>query len=97
MIGILFSPDHDQPIGMGSNAGAGLPRRAVVLTREIIEHALNAPPTPPDLSGLPPDAPWLSAYFIGLPAGVIPVLLMDRNGVSSQVPAYVMYLQVERM
>jgi hypothetical protein len=107
MIGILFAPDHDQPIGMGSDAGSGLPRRAVVLTREIIEHALNTPPTPPDLSGLPPQMPWLPGYFTGLPAGVIPVLLMDRNGgpplqaisteVSSMPPTYVLYLQVERM
>jgi hypothetical protein len=92
---MYFAPSHDMPIGLGSDAGPGLPRRAIVLTREIIEHALSIQPTLPSPAELPQGAPWLLAYF-SVPAGVIPVLLMDR-GPPNQAPAYVLYLQVERV
>ncbi|MFL5402467.1 MAG: hypothetical protein ACJ8BF_06580 [Gemmatimonadales bacterium] len=95
MLGVFLAPSHDQPIGTGSMAGGGLPRRAIVLTREIVEQALNAPPAVPSLAAMPPGYPWLLAYF-SVPVGVIPVLLLD-GGQPNQAAAYVLYLQVERL
>ncbi|MEO8089648.1 MAG: fibronectin type III domain-containing protein [Gemmatimonadales bacterium] len=99
----LFAGSRDRPIGMvpgGSggllaSVGAALPRRAIVLTREIIEHSLNGSRILPDPNALGPGNAWMLAYF-DVPVGVIPVLL--RDGPSFELQAnYVMYLQVERM
>jgi len=76
-------------------AGIALPRRAIVLTREIIEHALNGSRILPDPASLGAANMWMLAYF-DVPVGVIPVLLKDGPGSNLQA-TYVMYLQVERM
>lgn len=76
-------------------ADVALPRRAIVLTREIIEHALNGSRILPDPASLGAANMWMLAYF-DVPVGVIPVLLKDGPGSNLQA-TYVLYLQVERM
>ena len=88
----LIMGSRDRPIGM---AGTALPRRAIVLTREIIESSLNGSKILPDPATLGPGNAWMLAYF-DVPVGVIPVLLRDGPGQNLQAN-YVMYLQVERM
>lgn len=102
-VGGLILGSRDRPIGMVpagpgglvSSLGAALPRRAIVLTREIIEHSLNGSKILPDPASLGPGNAWMLAYF-DVPVGVIPVLLRDGPGQNLQAN-YVMYLQVERM
>ena len=98
-VGALFAGSRDRPIGMVpgpvTGVGAALPRRAIVLTREIIEHSLNGSKILPDPASLGPGNAWMLAYF-DVPVGVIPVLLRDGPGQNLQAN-YVMYLQVERM
>ncbi len=74
----LFDPSaHDFPIGFDPSAKA-LPRRAIVLTREMIEQALNSPPAPLSPTMLVPNYPaWILGY-LQVPVGVIPVLLFDH-------------------
>ena len=95
----MFDPtSRDRPIGLDP-AAQGLPRRAIVLTREMIEGALNGPKALLLPTMVVPYYPaWILPY-LDVPVGVIPVLLSDY------VPppgdplkwTYVMYLQVERM
>ena len=95
----LFDPSaHDFPIGFDPSAKA-LPRRAIVLTREMIEQALNSPPPPLSPTMLVPNYPaWILGY-LQVPVGVIPVLLFDHVPPPGEPlrTSYVMYLQVERM
>jgi hypothetical protein len=99
----LIMGSRDRPIGMvpggvagvASSVGAALPRRAIVLTREIIESSLSGSRILPDPATLGPGNAWMLAYF-DVPVGVIPVLLRDGPGQNLQAN-YVMYLQVERM
>jgi hypothetical protein len=95
-VAALFLGSSDRPIGMiDDGVSPKMPRRAIVLTREIIELALNSPKVPMDpASGA--EFPWLPAY-LDVPVGVIPVLLMDREPFNKLDAAYVLYLQVERM
>lgn len=95
-VGALFAGSRDRPIGMvSSGVVPALPRRAIVLTREIIENALNGSRVMPNPASLAPPDMWLLAY-LDVPVGVIPVLLRDGPGAELQA-TYVMYLQVERM
>jgi hypothetical protein len=94
-VAALFAGSRDRPIGMTSGTVPALPRRAIVLTREIIEHSLNGSRILPDPASLGADNMWMLAYF-DVPIGVIPVLLRDGPGHNLQAN-YVMYLQVERM
>jgi hypothetical protein len=102
-VATLIAGSRDRPIGMvpgglavgATTTAASLPRRAIVLTREIIEHALNGPRILPDPAALDPASMWMLAY-LDVPVGVIPVLLRDGPGNNLQA-IYVMYLQVERM
>ena len=98
-LALLFDPSaHDRPIGVDRNV-RGLPRRAIVLTREMIEQALNRPKVPLNPGMLVPNYPlWLLPY-LDVPVGVIPVLLFDYVPPPGEPlkTAYVMYLQVERM
>jgi hypothetical protein len=104
----LIAGSRDRPIGMvpmgpgvvgpavaGPTIPPSLPRRAIVLTREIVEHALNGSRILPDPASLGPGFAWMLAYF-DVPVGVIPVLLRDGPGQYLQAN-YVLYLQVERM
>jgi len=105
----LIAGSRDRPLGMmpgpvtvvgappGAQPpiGAALPRRAIVLTREIIEQSLNGSRILPDPSSLAAPDMWMLAYF-DVPVGVVPVLLRDGPGSNLQAN-YVMYLQVERM
>lgn len=104
----LLAGSRDRPIGMvptgpipvgppppGPTLPPSLPRRAIVLTREIVEHALNGSRILPDPASLGPGFGWMLAYF-DVPVGVIPVLLRDGPGSNLQAN-YVLYLQVERM
>jgi len=94
-----FDPStRDRPIGLNPSV-RGLPRRAIVLTREMVEQALNGPkPLLLPTMVVPHYPAWILPY-LDVPVGVIPVLLSDY------VPppgdplrwTYVMYLQVERM
>ena len=94
-----FDPStRDRPIGLNPSI-QGLPRRAIVLTREMIEGALNGPKPLLLPTMVVPNYPaWILPY-LDVPVGVIPVILSDY------VPppgdplrwTYVMYLQVERM
>ena len=103
-LGFVFNPStfdpsaRDRPIGLDPNM-PGVPRRAIVLTREMIEQALNGPkPLLLPTMVVPYYPAWILPY-LDVPVGVIPVLLSDY------VPppgdplkwTYVMYLQVERM
>ena len=90
----LIMGSRDRPIGM-TGVVPSLPRRAIVLTREIIESSLNGSRILPDPATLGPGNAWMLAYF-DVPVGVIPVLLRDGPGQNLQAN-YVMYLQVERM
>ena len=94
-----FDPtSKDRPIGLDP-AARGLPRRALVLTREMIEEALNRPKAPLLPTMLVPNYPaWMLAY-LDVPVGVIPVLLSDYVPPPGEPLkwTYVMYLQVERM
>jgi hypothetical protein len=98
---LAFAQDpsaHDFPIGFDPSAKA-LPRRAIVLTREMIEQALNSPPPPLSPTMLVPNYPaWILGYLT-VPVGVIPVLLFDYVPPPGEPlrTAYVMYLQVERI
>jgi hypothetical protein len=98
-LAVLFDPSaKDRPIGINPQA-RGLPRRAIVLTREMIEAALNGPKAPLSPTMLVPNYPaWMLAY-LDVPVGVIPVLLSDYVPPPGEPLkwAYVMYLQVERM
>jgi hypothetical protein len=94
-VAALIAGSRDRPIGMTSGGVPALPRRAIVLTREIIEHALNGARVFPDPASLPATDMWMLAY-LDVPVGVIPVLLKDGPGQILQAN-YVMYLQVERM
>jgi hypothetical protein len=98
-LGFAFDPSaHDFPIGFDPGAKA-LPRRAIVLTREMIEQALNSPKIPVSATMLVPNYPaWILPY-LDAPVGVIPVLLFDRVPPPGEPlrTSYVMYLQVERM
>jgi hypothetical protein len=95
----LFDPSaHDFPIGFDPYVKA-LPRRAIVLTREMIEQALNSPPAPLSPTMLVPNYPaWVLGYLT-VPVGVIPVLLFDHVPPPGEPlrTSYVMYLQVERI
>jgi hypothetical protein len=89
---------HDFPIGIDPQAKS-LPRRAIVLTREMIEQALNSPKVPLNSTMVVPNYPaWILPY-LEAPVGVIPVLLFDRVPPPGEPlrTSYVMYLQVERM
>ena len=89
---------HDFPIGIDPQAKA-LPRRAIVLTREMIEQALNSPKVPLSTTMVVPNYPaWILAY-LDVPVGVIPVLLFDHVPPPGEPlrTSYVMYLQVERI
>jgi hypothetical protein len=94
-----FDPStRDRPIGIDPRA-RGLPRRAIVLTREMIEQALNGPKAPLSPTMLVPNYPaWMLAY-LDVPVGVIPVLLSDYVPPPGEPLrwTYVMYLQVERV
>jgi hypothetical protein len=98
-LAFAFDPSaHDFPIGLDPYAKA-LPRRAIVLTREMIEQALKSPPAPLSPTMLVPNYPaWVLGYLT-VPVGVIPVLLFDRVPPPGEPlrTAYVMYLQVERI
>jgi hypothetical protein len=95
-VGALFAGSRDRPIGMSSSGVLPtLPRRAIVLTREIVEAALNGSRVLPNPAALAPPEMFLLAY-LDVPVGVIPVLLRDGPGANLQA-TYVMYLQVERM
>ena len=98
-LAFAFDPSaHDVPIGFDPYAKA-LPRRAIVLTREMIEQALNSPPPPLSPTMLVPNYPaWILGYLT-VPVGVIPVLLFDHVPPPGEPlrTAYVMYLQVERI
>jgi hypothetical protein len=98
-LGLVFDPSSkDRPIGLSPSAN-GIPRRAIVLTREMIEQALNSSRVPLNLTMVVPNyPPWILPY-LDVPVGVIPVLLFDYvppPGAPLRT-AYVMYLQVERM
>jgi hypothetical protein len=99
VLGYAYDPSaHDAPIGFDRQAKA-LPRRAIVLTREMIEQALNSPPAPLSPTMLVPNYPaWILGYLT-VPVGVIPVLLFDYVPPPGEPlrTSYVMYLQVERM
>ena len=89
---------HDFPIGFDRQEKA-LPRRAIVLTREMIEQALNSPKVPLNPTMLVPNYPvWIMPY-LDVPVGVIPVLLFDHVPPPGEPlrTSYVMYLQVERI
>ncbi len=95
-VGALFAGSRDRPIGMvSSGVLPALPRRAIVLTREIIEQALSGSRVLPNPASLAPAEMWLLAY-LDVPVGVIPVLLRDGPGQNLQA-TYVLYLQVERL
>jgi hypothetical protein len=98
-LALLFDPSaHDRPIGLDPNV-RGLPRRAIVLTREMIEQALNSPRVVLNQTMVVPNYPlWLLSY-LDAPVGVIPVLLFDYVPPPGEPlkTAYVMYLQVERL
>jgi|tagenome__1003787_1003787.scaffolds.fasta_scaffold20958360_2 hypothetical protein len=99
VLGFAFDPSaHDFPIGFDPGAKA-LPRRAIVLTREMIEQALNSPKLPLNTTMVVPNYPaWILPY-LDAPVGVIPVLLFDRVPPPGEPlrTSYVMYLQVERI
>lgn len=94
-----FDPtSKDRPIGLDPTA-RGLPRRAIVLTREMIEQTLNGPKAPLLPTMVVPNYPaWILPY-LDVPVGVIPVLLSDYVPPPGEPLrwTYVMYLQVERM
>ena len=93
----LLTGSRDRPIGLGTAAGPGLPRRAIVLTRETIEHALNAPRVAPDPAAVGLANAWMLGY-LDVPVGIIPVVLVDQTIPGGSLDgAYVLYLQVERM
>ena len=92
-IAALLVGSHDRPIGIDSRPGHGLPRRAIVLTREIVENALSGSKVVPAADPL---SPWLQAY-LEVPVGVVPVLLMDAAPPGQPSASYVLYLQVERI
>lgn len=98
-LAFAFDPSaHDFPIGFDRSAKA-LPRRAIVLTREMIEQALNSPKVQLNSTMVVPNYPaWILPY-LDVPVGVIPVLLFDYVPPPGEPlrTAYVMYLQVERM
>lgn len=98
-LAFAFDPSaHDFPIGLDPRSKS-LPRRAIVLTREMIEQALSSPPAPLSPTMLVPNYPaWILGYLT-VPVGVIPVLLFDYVPPPGEPlrTAYVMYLQVERM
>jgi hypothetical protein len=97
-LAFAFDPSaRDVPIGFDQNKA--FPRRAIVLTREMIEQALNSPKAPLNPMMLVPNYPaWILPY-LDVPVGVIPVLLFDYVPPPGQPlrTSYVMYLQVERM
>lgn len=103
-LGFVFNPStfdpstKDRPIGLDPNA-RGVPRRAIVLTREMIEQALNRPKALLLPTMVVPYYPaWILPY-LDVPVGVIPVLLSDYVPPPGEPLkwTYVMYLQVERM
>jgi hypothetical protein len=98
-LAFAFDPtSSDFPIGYNGRTGA-LPRRAIVLTREMIEQALASPKVPLNPTMVVPNYPaWILPY-LDVPVGVIPVLLFDYVPPPGEPlrTAYVMYLQVERL
>jgi hypothetical protein len=98
-LAVLFDPSaKDRPIGINPQA-RGLPRRAIVLTREMIEAALNGPKAPLSPTMLVPNYPASMLAYLDVPVGVIPVLLSDYVPPPGEPLkwTYMMYLQVERM
>jgi hypothetical protein len=89
---------HDFPIGYDPQAKA-LPRRAIVLTREMIEQALNSPKVPLSPTMVVPNYPTWILPYLDVPVGVIPVLLFNHVPPPGEPlrTSYVMYLQVERI
>jgi hypothetical protein len=101
-VAALFVGSNDRAIGIGTRNGPGFPRRAIVLTREVVEHALQSPKVFANAGMLGPDYPsWLWPY-LDVPVGVIPVLLIDQmpgppGNQNLPGAAYVLYLQLERL
>ncbi|MCY7380641.1 MAG: hypothetical protein LH467_15040, partial [Gemmatimonadaceae bacterium] len=104
----LLNSSFDRPIGSGISGVSGtsgivsgvvLPRRAVVITREIVEAALAklAQSAAVGQAMLAPAAPGFPATWVpGVPAGTIAVPLFERGSADLQ-GQYVLYLQVERV
>ena len=102
---MLGTGDYDRPIGatMGAGGSPSLPRRAIVITRENVEVALQkrAATVPGStlpsgvVINLPPNATAILPNG-GLPFGTIAVPLFDGPGDLLQ-GRYILYLTVERI
>jgi hypothetical protein len=103
-LALLIPGSYDRPIGVGM-AGIGgvapapvLPRRAVVITREIVETALHklAQTTAVPPMVVPGWGPNPPTVLPGVPPGTLAIPLLEPPLEDLQ-GRYVLYLQVERI
>ena len=102
----LLGNSYDRPIGVGMNgntftttAAPQLPRRAIVLTREIVENALTrlAAWVPAQNAPILIAVPGTEPMFVpAVPPGTIGVQLFEAPADDLQ-GMYLMYIQVERV
>jgi hypothetical protein len=105
-LGLLMGGSVDRPIGVAENGLAGvgfggpvLPRRAIVLTHEILEATLAKVASYNPASVPPATFPIFGAAPVTLPApppGTIAVQLFEKPAGDLQA-MYILYLKVERV
>jgi hypothetical protein len=99
LVSLITAGRSDRPLGLGVINGAyTLPRRAIVVTREVIEASLQKRAETPvgAISPLAGNAGVTAVFSQKLPSGTIAIPLFDAPGDALQ-GQYVMYVQVERI